>query len=91
MEDLSALAQDSMWVTSQAGGNMQSGRPAAMSAPGSPPVDPLPPANAQGDPHVVMAGPQRPPGEDGKPQPGTYAPNPVRWGPAGSPGVSRET
>lgn len=39
-------------VTSQAGGNMQSGRPAAMSAPGSTPVDPLPPAKDQGDPSV---------------------------------------
>ena len=39
-------------VTSQAAGNMMSGRPAAMSAPGSQPVDPLPPAKDQGDPNL---------------------------------------
>ena len=39
-------------VTSQAGGNMQSGRVLAMSAPGSQPVDPLPPAKDQGDPNL---------------------------------------
>lgn len=55
MEDLSHLAADSMWPTSQAAGNMMSGRPAAMSAPGTPPVDPLPPSSDQGDPHVSPA------------------------------------
>jgi hypothetical protein len=52
MQDLSASAADSMWCTSQGAGNMTSGRPSAMSAPGSVPVDPMPPAKEQGDPHV---------------------------------------
>ena len=65
MPDLSSLAADSMWPTSQEGGNMMSARPGAMSAPGSQPVTPLPPAKDQGTPHVDM-GPQQKPGDDGK-------------------------
>jgi hypothetical protein len=53
MQDLSSLARDSMWPTSQEAGNMMSGRHAAMSAPGSDPVTPLPPAKDQGEPHVT--------------------------------------
>jgi hypothetical protein len=67
MEDLSHLATDSMWPTSQEAGNMMSDRPAAMSAPGSPPVTPLPPAKDQGRPTVTVP-PATRPGDDGKPQ-----------------------
>lgn len=52
MEDLSSLAENSMWPSSQAAGNMMSGRKVAMSAPGTQPVDPLPPAKDQGEPVV---------------------------------------
>lgn len=68
MQDLSPLAADSMWPTSQEAGNMMSGRHAAMSAPGSDPVTPLPPAKDQGEPHVTPSnGPVIRPGDDGKP------------------------
>jgi hypothetical protein len=38
--------------TSQAGGNMMSSNKLAHTAPGSPPVDPLPPTSDQGDPKI---------------------------------------
>ena len=66
MQDLSSLAEGSMWPTSQAAGNMMSGRARAMSAPGSTPTDPLPPEKDQGEP-VVQIPDQVPPGRDGKP------------------------
>lgn len=47
---------------------MMSGRPHAMSAPGSDPVTPLPPAKDQGTPQVQDSpGPKIQPGDDGKP------------------------
>lgn len=67
MQDLSHLAKDSMWPTSQEAGNMMSDRPAAMSAPGSQPVTPLPPAKDQGAPTVAMPAATEP-GDDGKPK-----------------------
>lgn len=66
MQDLSALAKDSMWVTSQAGGNMVSSNEGAHTAPGSQPVDKLTDRDVQSDPHVEMP-PPRAPGTDGKP------------------------
>jgi hypothetical protein len=91
MRDLSALAKDTMWLTSQAGGNMQSSNRLAMTAPGSQPVDPVPDRTQQGDPHVEL-GPARPPGQDGKPQPASsYTPNPARWGPVTVPDVVRDS
>ena len=75
VQDLSNLAADSIWVTSQEAGNMVSGRPGAMSAPGSQPVTPLPPAKDQGTPHVDV-GPQSKPGNDGKPKARTTAGKP---------------
>jgi hypothetical protein len=74
VQDLSRLAEDSMWVTSQGAGNMTSGRPRAMSAPGSKPVDPLPEAKEQEDPHVEL-GPPRPVGRNGKREPGHALPS----------------
>ncbi len=90
MQDLSALAKDSLAVTSQAGGNMQSSSRLAMTAPGSAPVDPVPDRSKQGDPELEI-GPETPPGTDGKPQPRTsYTPSPARWGPVTVPEVVRQ-
>lgn len=90
MQDLSSLAKDSLWVTSQEGGNMMSGRPAAMSAPGSPPVTPLPPTKDQGTPKVTMSGPEISPGDTGKPEPKTtWNPPKPSWGKPAIPDVSR--
>jgi hypothetical protein len=74
VQDLSRLAEDSMWVTSQAGGNMMSGRPKAMSAPGSVPVNPLPAASEQDEPNVEM-GPVIPVGDTGRPEPSHSLPS----------------
>jgi hypothetical protein len=54
--------------TSQAGGNMMSDNKLAGTAPGSQPVDPLPPAKEQADPKITAsnAAPIQP-GDDGKP------------------------
>jgi hypothetical protein len=54
--------------TSQAAGNMMSNNRLAGTAPGSAPVDPLPPAKDQGDPKVTASNSAPiPPGTDGKP------------------------
>ena len=94
MQDLSALAKDSMWVVSQEGGNMMSGRPGAMSAPGSQPVTPLPPAKDQGTPHVEL-GPAQKTGDDGKPKARTTAGKPdlpvPAWKPTTTPDVIRDS
>lgn len=81
MQDLSSLADGSITATSQAGGNMMSGRGKAMSAPGSQPVDPLPPAKEQGDPQLDMPSSQTRPGDDGKPRAraGSYSPSAPAW------------
>ena len=63
--DMSELAVNSMWPTSQAGGNMQSSAKEALTAPGSEPVDPVPDRSEQGDPHIDLAQPM-PTGQDGK-------------------------
>jgi hypothetical protein len=92
MQDLSNLARDSLWATSQEAGNMMSGRPAAMSAPGSPPVTPLPPAKDQGVPEVVDSGPEIPPGSDGKPKARTsYNAGPPAWVKTTTPDVVRDS
>jgi hypothetical protein len=93
VQDISHLAKDSMWVTSQEGGNMMSGRPAAMSAPGSQPVTPLPPAKDQGTPQVQDSpGPSVQPGTDGKPKARTtWNPGPPAWDKTTVPEVIRET
>jgi hypothetical protein len=94
MQDLSHLADNSMWPTSQEAGNMMSGRPAAMSAPGSDPVTPLPPAKDQGTPHVeYSAGPDLPPGTSGKPaaKAGSAVTGRPAWTRTTTPDVVRET
>ncbi|HXJ26521.1 MAG TPA: hypothetical protein VNH17_12510 [Streptosporangiaceae bacterium] len=91
MQDLSKLAEDSMWPTSQAAGNRQSKPDKAMTAPGSSPVDrELDTANLA-DPHVELD-PPMPPGTDGKPQASGqagYSPAPAAWKPASPPQVIR--
>jgi hypothetical protein len=91
MIDLSKLAEDSMWPTSQAGGNMTSNNRGAMTAPGSPPVDPLIDRAKQGDPTVKL-GAQMKTGTSGKPQASEqahYAPQQARWVPTTIPQVIR--
>ena len=95
-QDLSGmpLARSSMWPTSQAAGNMTSSARNAMTAPGSPPVDPLPPASEQGDPDVQYSGPEIPAGTSGKPQASKQAGPPqnrAAWTKTSTPGVTRET
>jgi hypothetical protein len=75
MQDLSAMAKSGPWVTSQAGGNMMSSNEQAMTGPGSPPADPLPDRNHQGDPAVTLTGKPRAVLEHGS----AYSPSPVAW------------
>lgn len=94
MQDLSSLARDSMWPTSQAAGNRQSTPGNAMTAPGSSPVDRELPPDQMADPEVEV-GPLRPVGGDGKPKARITAgppglPSPA-WKPVSSPDVVRES
>ena len=76
MRDLSGLAADAMWVTSQAAGNMTSSTEQALTAPGSRPVDPLPDRADQGDPQVDVPAQKNP----SVTTTGTgYTPSPVTW------------
>jgi hypothetical protein len=91
VEDLSKLAKDSITVSSMAGGNMSSSNRLAMTAPGSPPVDPLIDRAKQGNPTVKL-GAQMKTGTSGKPQASgqtSYTPSPARWGPTTVPQVIR--
>lgn len=91
-EDLSSLARDSAWPTSQAAGNMTSSSRKAMTAPGSAPVDPVPDRTEQGDPSIDLGTPMKT-GTSGKPQPrgqSSYTPAPVAWKPTTVPAVVRE-
>jgi len=65
VEDLSTIYEEfgsdritALAPTSQAGGNMMSSNRLAMTSPGSPPTDPLPPAKDQGDPKITASGSQ---------------------------------
>jgi hypothetical protein len=91
IRDISDLAIDSMWATSQAAGNRTSLPDVAMTAPGSTPVDgELKPAE-MADPHVSNSGPEIPVGADGKPQPAQeHVPGPPRWKPTTVPDVVRK-
>jgi hypothetical protein len=91
VQDLSPLADDSIWPTSQAGGNMTSSNRLARTAPGSPPVDDLVDRAVQSDPTIKL-GAQMETGTSGKPQASgqaSYTPSPVRWVPTTKPGVVR--
>lgn len=92
MQDLSTLAEGSMWPTSQAAGNRQSKPDRAMTAPGSSPVDRDLPENQMADPEVEV-GPARPVGTSGKPPAkagGLNAPPPA-WSKINPPDVIRES
>ncbi len=78
MQDLSALARNGPWVTSQAGGNMISSNEQAMTGPGSEPVDPLPDRDRQGDPHVTYTG-DVPVGTAPARRPAPFNPAAVTW------------
>lgn len=54
MQDLSSLAADSMWPTSQSAGNRSARPDAAMTAPGSAPVDRELAEQLRADPAVEM-------------------------------------
>ena len=92
MQDLSSLADNSITATSQAAGNMTSSNRQAMSAPGTQPVTPLPPARDQDSPDLTMTA-EIPPGTSGKPQASKQAgePNPPHpaWGKTTTPEVVR--
>ena len=77
--DLSHLAADGPWVTSQAGGNMTSSNAAAMTAPGSPPADPLPDRTHQGDPAVSSSDTVPVGTPPAKITTGGYVPSPAVW------------
>ena len=51
---MSNLAADSMWPTSQEGGNLVHDNAPAMTAPGSEPATPTPKMEAQSDPSVDL-------------------------------------
>lgn len=92
-QDLSRLADDSMWPSSQAAGNMTSSSREAMTAPGSSPVDPVPDRNQQGDP-TIRLGAEMPTGTSGKPQASgqvsaARAPRRAGWGAVTVPQVVR--
>jgi hypothetical protein len=77
-DPITALAPVSM-----AGGNMMSDNKLAMTAPGSQPVDPLPPAKEQADPKVSASNSSRiAPGDDGKPRARATAGKPGLPGPS---------
>ena len=75
MQDLSSMAKNGPWITSQAGGNMMSSNEQAMTAPGSLPADPLPDRSEQGDPKVTATAKPRSVLTHGT----TYAPSPAVW------------
>jgi hypothetical protein len=78
--DLSRLADNAITATSQAAGNMMSSNATAMTAPGSQPVSPLPPAADQDTPNLTMTS-QLEPGHSGKedPRPGDWNPPAPAW------------
>jgi len=91
VRDLSALAGNSMTATSQAAGNMTSSNETAMTAPGSQPVTPLPPAQDQDTPNIEMS-PRIPPSFTGKPDPthgAAWNPGRPAWTKTETPDVTR--
>ena len=87
MQNLSGLAVNSMWITSQEGGNLTHDNSGAMTAPGSAPATPMPPAVQQADPVVRPADHARTVLVPDGPRGGQ--PSPVPWTQAdGSPWMS---
>jgi hypothetical protein len=98
MEDLSHLLPGdpitALAPTSQAGGNMMSDNKLAHTAPGSQPVDPLPPAKEQADPEISASNSsQIKPGTTGKPdaRAGGMTASPPAWSKTTRPEVIRES
>jgi hypothetical protein len=91
MQDLSTLADGSMWPTSQAAGNRQSTPNRAMTAPGSSPVDRELPPDQMADPEVEV-GPAIPVSTTGKPpaKAGGMNSSPPAWTKTTTPDVVRE-
>jgi hypothetical protein len=85
MQDLSSLLPGdpvtALAPTSQSGGNMMSDSKLAVTAPGSQPVDPLPPAKEQADPKVTPSNStQIKPGTAGRKKPRNgYSPGLPAW------------
>lgn len=81
MQDLSRLAIDSMWVTSQEGGNMVHDSSLAMTAPGSAPSTPVPKLKAEmADPTVELGAAQpvgTPPSRHASDH--SFSPAPMTW------------
>lgn len=81
MRDLSSMTRDSMWITSQEGGNMIFDNSGAMTAPGTDPVTPVPKeVSAHPDPRAGVSATitvgQMP---EGKKPTTSYTPAPRRW------------
>jgi hypothetical protein len=98
VQDLSSILPSdpvtALVPTSQAGGNMTSDSKLALTAPGSEPVDPLPPAKQQADPRVSPSN-SRPvrPGTSGKPRAsaGNLPRSRPSWSKTTTPEVIRES
>ena len=78
MRDLSALARDSMWVTSQEGGNLVHDNSPAMTAPGTTPATPQPPAENQANPKVGTSA-DLPVGTPPRRVDASFSPSPATW------------
>lgn len=96
MEDLSGTVFPGDPITalvpsSMEGGNMASDNKLAMTAPGSQPVTPLPPAKMQADPKITTSNStQIQPGTNGKPRVRTtWSPPEPSWGKTTTPDVAR--
>jgi hypothetical protein len=75
MEDLSHLAAKALAVSSMSGGNTVSSNEAAMTGPGSPPVDAMPNQKEQADPALTVTAHAR----TTRTQGGPYAPSAPVW------------
>jgi hypothetical protein len=93
VQDLSKLAKNSIWPTSQAGGNRMSTNDEALTALGTEPVDPALQKSQQANPHVGVTA-TLPIGTSGKPQAsgqaGSWKPSAPVWGPTTVPDVIRK-
>lgn len=75
MQDLSHLAADSPWITSQEGGNIVHDNSGAGAGPGTVPVTPMPAVENQADPHVTAIDKPRSVLTAGS----AYVPSPAVW------------
>lgn len=89
MRDLSDLAKDAMWVTSQEGGGLVHDNTPAFSAPGTEPATPMPDKAEMANPTVTPAGERLPTGTPPR-RIEAYTPSAAKWGPVddGTPDTS---